>query len=634
MRWGALRDGRTLLLCSFATRLLWALLTDTYASPDEYWQGPEVAHRLVFGAGALTWEWWPGSRVRSWLHPLLLALGYAPLRLLFPAPGAPPLRLVWLAPRLVSAALAVAQDAAVWAHARALWGADAAAWAVGAQLCSWFSLFGGARAFGNSLQATLVAAACAAWDAAAAGGGGGGGAGRAGGAAAAAAAARRRRCGFAAGAGAWLAVSAHATSVPLLAAFAAALGGCGGGARAALPAAAAGGCAALLATQALDAALGGGGFTLAALLQPPPALAFLRANLGRGLDALSGAHPWHWYAWGGLPPALGALAPFAAAGLRRAWALRGLAGARARAPAAAALALLLALSLAAHKEHRYLLPLGPAASLYAGLALGGGGGGAAPLRVAPPLLGAAAAAGWAAAYYVAALHQRGPVAAAEFVARAAAASAPSGRAPSVHFLTPCHAAPLFAVLHYPRVEALFLDCSPGAAAGGPIGAAPRAAVCEASGCCGARAPLPLLTESAAWAADKGALLEALYGAAGCNAPRACARDAGGAGAPRADGRGAVPPARFAWAFGSPQCRAAMGAPPAAATALPCPTHAVLYDTDAAAPAAAAWLATGGYELAAAFPMGWVQGDAHAVAEGRGSPKAVGVWVHPCWSAAP
>ena len=44
------------------------------------------------------------------------------------------------------------------------------------------------------------------------------------------------------------------------------------------------------------------------LLRPPPALAFLRANLGAGLDALSGAHPWHWYAWGGLPAALGVAA--------------------------------------------------------------------------------------------------------------------------------------------------------------------------------------------------------------------------------------------------------------------------------------------------------------------------------------
>jgi phosphatidylinositol glycan class B len=614
-----------LLLCSVFVRLLWALFTTTYASPDEYWQGPEVAHGLVFGAGARTWEWWPGSRLRSYLHPFLLALGYAPLRFFYPA--ALPLRLLWLAPRLVSAAVAVAQDAAVWAHARALWGADAAAWAVAAQLCSWFSLFGGARAFGNSLQAALVAAACAAWDAAAAAAAT---PPRAAAVAAAAAARRRWWCGFCAGASAWLAVSAHATSAPLLVAFALVRGG---GRPAPLAAAALGACCALLATQALDAALGEGAVTLSALLRPPPALAFLTANLGRGLDALSGTHPWHWYAWGGLPPAVGPLAPAVAAGLLAAARGKRAGAARPRtlAPAAGALALLLALSLAAHKEHRYLLPLGPAASLYAGLALGGsgGGGGAPPLRPPLPVLGAAAALGWGVAYHLAAVHQRGPVAAAEFVALAAAAAAAAARPlPSVHFLMPCHAAPLYAVLHAP-LEARYLDCSPGAAAGGPLGAAPRAAVCAASGCCaGGAAHLPYLSESAAWTGGKGALLEALYGGGGCGLPRPCA---GGGGGPPAEGRGAVPPARFAWAFGTPQCRAAMGAPPAADTALPCPTHAVLYDTDAQDPAAARWLRAGRYSLVASFPMGgWVQGDAHAVREGRGSPGEVGVWVHPCW----
>jgi hypothetical protein len=36
-----------------ALRLINALLLCTYTTPDEYWQGPEVAHRLVFGYGYL-----------------------------------------------------------------------------------------------------------------------------------------------------------------------------------------------------------------------------------------------------------------------------------------------------------------------------------------------------------------------------------------------------------------------------------------------------------------------------------------------------------------------------------------------------------------------------------------------------
>ena len=34
-----------------AFRVLNALCVQTYFVPDEYWQGPEVAHRLVFGYG-------------------------------------------------------------------------------------------------------------------------------------------------------------------------------------------------------------------------------------------------------------------------------------------------------------------------------------------------------------------------------------------------------------------------------------------------------------------------------------------------------------------------------------------------------------------------------------------------------
>ncbi len=37
---------------SLSARLLVAATTWTYAAPDEYWQGPEVAHRMVWGSGA------------------------------------------------------------------------------------------------------------------------------------------------------------------------------------------------------------------------------------------------------------------------------------------------------------------------------------------------------------------------------------------------------------------------------------------------------------------------------------------------------------------------------------------------------------------------------------------------------
>ena len=39
---------------------------------DETWQSVEIAHKLVFGTGHLTWEWAEG--LRSYLHPLLFAI--------------------------------------------------------------------------------------------------------------------------------------------------------------------------------------------------------------------------------------------------------------------------------------------------------------------------------------------------------------------------------------------------------------------------------------------------------------------------------------------------------------------------------------------------------------------------------
>jgi phosphatidylinositol glycan class B len=42
-----------LYLALTAWRVLNALHVRTYFSPDEYWQGPEVAYSLVYGRGLL-----------------------------------------------------------------------------------------------------------------------------------------------------------------------------------------------------------------------------------------------------------------------------------------------------------------------------------------------------------------------------------------------------------------------------------------------------------------------------------------------------------------------------------------------------------------------------------------------------
>lgn len=48
---------------------------------DEFWQGPEVAHRDVFGYGHLTWEWSRESPIRGPLYHSIFSLFYYLLKL-------------------------------------------------------------------------------------------------------------------------------------------------------------------------------------------------------------------------------------------------------------------------------------------------------------------------------------------------------------------------------------------------------------------------------------------------------------------------------------------------------------------------------------------------------------------------
>jgi phosphatidylinositol glycan class B len=59
--------GCALYLLAF--RLSNAYLIRTYFAPDEFWQCTEIAHRLVYGLGYVTWEWI--EHIRGTTHPLL-----------------------------------------------------------------------------------------------------------------------------------------------------------------------------------------------------------------------------------------------------------------------------------------------------------------------------------------------------------------------------------------------------------------------------------------------------------------------------------------------------------------------------------------------------------------------------------
>lgn len=59
-------------------RIVSVFVVQTWYVPDEYWQTLEVAHKQVFGYGALTWEWTKG--IRSYLYPSVVAALYTILK--------------------------------------------------------------------------------------------------------------------------------------------------------------------------------------------------------------------------------------------------------------------------------------------------------------------------------------------------------------------------------------------------------------------------------------------------------------------------------------------------------------------------------------------------------------------------
>ena len=180
---------------------------------------------------------------------------------------------------------------------------------------------------------------------------------------------------------------------------------------------------------------------------------FLVLNTVHGIAALYGTHPWHWYVTEALPVLLSFSLPLF---LHALWSHR-------RHPVTRCVVPALVVTVAVyssnpHKEYRFLLPLLPLCMLYAGLSLSS----MASTWTRRKLMTSVVVAGNAALFlYFALVHQAGPISAAEFLAHRIAGAPASAAAPSVHFWTPCHAAPLYSYLHVePRPDLRFLDCAP------------------------------------------------------------------------------------------------------------------------------------------------------------------------------
>jgi len=147
------RQGYRVVAGLLAYRVVCALLQQTAFAPDEHWQGPEVAHRLVFGYGYLTWEWIAG--IRSYLHPLVYAVVYQGLRW----GGLDGCRwLVVRGPQMVHVVLTVWADVSVYKLTRICFEDEGVAvLALVCQLFNWFGSYCLVRTYSNSMEACLTA---------------------------------------------------------------------------------------------------------------------------------------------------------------------------------------------------------------------------------------------------------------------------------------------------------------------------------------------------------------------------------------------------------------------------------------------------------------------------------------------
>ena len=148
---------------SFNTRLAWAglwLLRALLAVfivqgadvPDEWWQSTEVAEFVVFGRGALTWEWTEG--LRSYTYPLPFICAFRLMKLL----GLDSPTLIWLVPRLMAATVCFGVDrvTAAIARSRIYPSERALPLALLLSCTSWFVAYVGVRTQSNVAEALAL----------------------------------------------------------------------------------------------------------------------------------------------------------------------------------------------------------------------------------------------------------------------------------------------------------------------------------------------------------------------------------------------------------------------------------------------------------------------------------------------
>ncbi|CAJ2649668.1 unnamed protein product [Trifolium pratense] len=415
-----------------AFRILNSILVQSYFNPDEHWQGPEVAHRIAFGYGHLTWEWKQG--IRSYFHPFLFVPLYKFLALMR-------LDTPWFmmrAPRLLQSVFSAVGDLYLYKLSAVLFGESVAKWTLFSQLSNWFVFYCFTRTLSNSLETVLTLVSLYFWPCMRS--------------SSDKSSYVSRKWGLLV---ATLACAIRPTSaitwmyVGFLELY---------NARDRLKfvflEVAPIGTLVLGLTCLLDRFMYGSW-----ILVP---LNFLKFNFLSSGGDYYGTHPWHWYFTQGFTVMIFSHIPFCIAGIiySKQWKFSGL------------LAWVLCFySILGHKEFRFVLPVLPIALMFSGysLAVIDDPGVGSPEykrkefsknhnKCSPKMTVAILfllATNIPMALYMSLVHQRGP----EDVMYHLASEATQGNVKSILFLTPCHATPYYSMLHH-NLPMQFLDCTP------------------------------------------------------------------------------------------------------------------------------------------------------------------------------
>ncbi|CAN1179055.1 Mannosyltransferase APTG1 [Linum perenne] len=423
----SLSDTRIFAFC-LAFRIVNSLLIQTYFNPDEHWQSLEVAHRLVFGYGHLTWEWKKG--IRSYLHPLLFAAFYKVLAVL----GLDTPWIMVKSPRLLQALFSAFGDMYCYKLSAMIFGATVARWALFSQLTNWFMFFCFNRTLSNSLETVLTLVGLYHWPCMRISPGDASLVSRKLGLLISGlACAIRPTCAIT-----WVYVGLlelilTRDRIRFLALEVVPIG------------------ALILGLSCLVDRVMYGSWVFVPLN-------FLKFNFLSSGGDYYGTHPWHWYFSQGFSVMLFTFLPFSIAGIMKSrhWKLSGL------------VAWVLTLySILGHKEFRFVLPVLPIALMFSGYSLAvmakpapsnGKRKGSSNNKCRKRVVFAVfflLATNIPMALYMSLVHQRGT----EDVMIYLSKEARGDKVSSILFLMPCHASPYYSSLHY-DVPMRFLDCTP------------------------------------------------------------------------------------------------------------------------------------------------------------------------------